>query len=48
MLILAVVAAAIWTVRSHWVEVRDTITEMSWREWVPSFLALPVAIGLST
>jgi hypothetical protein len=47
-LVLAVAAAAVWTVRGHWVEVQDTIAEMSWKEWVPAFLALPVAIGLST
>ncbi|HEY0888890.1 MAG TPA: lysylphosphatidylglycerol synthase transmembrane domain-containing protein [Nocardioides sp.] len=48
LLVLAVVAAAVWTVQNHWAEVRGTIVEMSWRDWVPAFLVLPVAIGLST
>src|SRR4051794_26016411 len=48
LLVLAVVAAAVWTVHGHWVEVRDTVEHMSWTDWLPAFLALPVAIGLST
>jgi uncharacterized membrane protein YbhN (UPF0104 family) len=48
LLLLAVVAAAVWTVHDHWTEVRDTIAEMSWTSWLPAFLALPVAIGFST
>jgi hypothetical protein len=38
----------VWTVHSHWVQVRDTVVHMSWQDWLPAFLSLPVAIGLST
>jgi hypothetical protein len=48
LLVLAVVAAAAWTVRSHWTDVSTTIADMSWTSWLPAFLALPVAIGFST
>lgn len=47
-LVVAVVAAAAWTVQGHWIDVRDTISEMSWTSWLPAFLALPVAIAFST
>ncbi len=48
LLVVAVVGAAVWTVQIHWIDVRDTISEMSWTTWLPAFLALPVAIGFST
>ena len=47
-LVLAVVLAAFWTVQSHWTEVSDTISTMSWTTLLPAFLALPVAIACST
>ncbi len=47
-MVLAVVLAAFWTVRSHWSEVSDTISTMSWTTVLPAFLALPVAIACST
>ncbi|GAA1508948.1 lysylphosphatidylglycerol synthase transmembrane domain-containing protein [Nocardioides humi] len=45
---LAVVAAAFWTINAHWTEVRDTIGAMSWTTLLPAFVALPIAIACST
>ncbi|TQK72246.1 lysylphosphatidylglycerol synthase domain-containing protein [Nocardioides sp. SLBN-35] len=47
-LVLAVVLAAFWTVQSHWSEVSDTISTMSWTTLLPAFLCLPLAIACST
>lgn len=48
LLVVAVVAAALWTVSLHWADVKDTISEMPWTSWVPAFVLLPMAIAMST
>jgi hypothetical protein len=48
LLVVAVVVAAGYALWSNHEVVQETLAELSWRDWLPSFLALPVAILLST
>ena len=45
---VAVVVAAGYALWSNHVVVQETLAELSWVDWLPSLLALPVAILLST
>ena len=48
LLVVAVVVAAGYALWSNHVVVQETLAELSWIDWLPSLLALPVAILLST
>lgn len=48
LLVVAVVVAAGYALWSNHEVVQETLADLSWRDWLPSFLALPVAILLST